>query len=112
MPVQSTKRKEKNMATKNYSETQVQAIVDAAPLDFEKAQALAIQLDKSHRSVISKAKSLGVEYVGKTAAKKRGIGKPDLVLAIAKSMNVDSDHLEGLERATARSLERLLEHMA
>ena len=111
MLVQSKKRKEKTM-TKNYSETQVQAIIDAAPLDFEKAQALAIQLDKSHRSVISKAKSLGVEYIGKTAAKKRGIGKPDLVLAIAKSMNLEANELEGLERATARSLERLLEHMA
>jgi len=100
------------MATKNYSEAQVQAIVDAAPLDFEKAQALAIQLEKSHRSVISKAKSLGVEYVGKTAAKKRGISKPDLVLAIAKSMSIDVDSIAGLERATAQSLERLLEHMA
>ena len=100
------------MATKNYSDSQVQAIIDAQPLDFDKAQALAAELDKSHRSIISKAKSLGLVYIGKTAAKKRGAGKPELVGAIASAMNLDASDLEGLERATARSLERLLEHMA
>ena len=96
----------------NYTETEAQAIIDAAPLDFNSAQALAKKIGKPYRSVISKAKSLGVDYVSKTATKKRGPNKDLLVDAIAKAMHIDSAHLEGLERATAKSLDRLLEHLA
>lgn len=96
----------------NYTETEAQAIIDAAPLDFNSAQLLAKKIGKPYRSVISKAKSLGVDYVSKTATKKRGPNKDLLVDAIAKAMHIDSAHLEGLERATAKSLDRLLEHLA
>jgi len=73
---------------------------------------MAKKIGKPYRSVISKAKSLGVDYVSKTATKKRGPNKDLLVDAIAKAMHIDSAHLEGLERATAKSLDRLLEHLA
>ena len=48
----------------NYTKAMEQRIRDAAPLNLAKAKALAEEFASvSHRSVISKAQSLGVEYV-------------------------------------------------
>ena len=112
LPMQSSITLKETKTMSNYTETEAQAIIDAAPLDFNSAQMLAKKIGKPYRSVISKAKSLGVDYVSKTATKKRGPNKDLLVDAIAKAMHIDSAHLEGLERATAKSLDRLLEHLA
>ena len=112
LPMQSSITLKEIETMSNYTETEAQAIIDSAPLDFNSAQALAKKIGKPYRSVISKAKSLGVDYVSKTATKKRGPNKDLLVDAIAKALNIESALIEGLERATAKSLDRLLEHLA
>ena len=49
----------------SYSAAEAAAVLAAAPLTYEGAIALGEKLGKSHRSVIAKAKSLGVEYTPK-----------------------------------------------
>ena len=47
----------------NYTEKMVATLRDSQPLNLAKAKDLAADFGLSHRSVISKAKSLGLEYV-------------------------------------------------
>ena len=72
----------------NYTETMIAAMRKAAPLNLEIAKDLAADFGISHRSVISKAKSLGLEYV-KASPKARaakGITKAELADAIRKAV--------------------------
>lgn len=74
-----------------YTDSMVAAIRDAAPLNLAKAQALAEQWPEvGYRSVIAKAKSLGVEYVkAAPAARKARSDEPtkaDLLGAIRKGL--------------------------
>ena len=96
----------------NYTPEMVAKIEAAAPLNLSVARDLAADFGLSHRSVISKAKSLGVEYVKAAPAAKRPTGpsKADLVAAIQKATNADD--LDGLEKATARALSNLLASLA
>ena len=60
-----------------YSEKMVATLRAAAPLDLAKAQALGAEFGVSYRSVISKAKQLGVEYIKQApAAKKAKVDGP------------------------------------
>jgi hypothetical protein len=95
----------------NYTPAMEAKIVAAAPLNLEKSKALAAEIGKSYRSVIAKAKSLGVDYEGKPKAAKRVAGqtKPQIVAAIAARVNLPADKLEGLEKAPALVLGSLLE---
>ena len=66
----------------------VAALEAAAPLNLEIAKDLAADFGISHRSVISKAKSLGLEYV-KASPKARaakGITKAELTDAIRQAV--------------------------
>jgi len=75
----------------NYTDSMVAAIRSAAPLNLAKAKALAEQFGSvSHRSVISKAQSLGVEYVkaAPAARQPRGITKAEYLAAIRKGLNL------------------------
>ena len=49
------------MTTPNYTPEMVDTLRASAPLDFDKAQALAKTLDRNVRSVIAKAKREGIE---------------------------------------------------
>ena len=72
----------------NYTKAMEQRIREAAPLNLAKAKALAEEFASvSHRSVISKAQSLGVEYV-KAAPKAKAVGitKAELTDAIRKAI--------------------------
>jgi hypothetical protein len=72
----------------NYTPKMVAALEAAAPLNLEIAKDLAADFGISHRSVISKAKSLGLEYV-KASPKARGakgITKAELADAIRKAV--------------------------
>ena len=75
----------------NYTPAMEQRIRDAAPLNLAKAKALAEEFGTvSHRSVISKAQSLGVEYV-KAAPAARSTGpkaptKAEYLFAIRKGL--------------------------
>ena len=73
----------------NYTDNMVAAIRSAAPLTLAKAKALASDFGTvSHRSVISKAKSLGVEYVkaAPAARKERGPTKADYLREIRTAL--------------------------
>jgi Zn-dependent peptidase ImmA (M78 family) len=72
----------------NYIPKMVAALEAAAPLNLEIAKDLAADFGVSHRSVISKAKSLGLEYV-KASPKARaakGITKAELTDAIRQAV--------------------------
>ena len=105
-----TTKDDKTMS--NYTPEMVAKIEAAAPLNLSVAKDLAADFGLSHRSVISKAKSLGVEYVKAAPAAKRptGASKADLVAAIQKATTADD--LDGLEKATARALSNLLASLA
>ena len=75
----------------NYTKAMEQRIREAAPLNLAKAKALAEEFASvSHRSVISKAQSLGVEYVkASPAARSTGPKAPtkaEYLTAIRKGL--------------------------
>lgn len=75
----------------NYTPEMVARIRDAAPLNLAKAKELAADFGNvTHRSVISKAQSLGVEYVKvspvKRAAKADTPTKAEYLAAIRKGL--------------------------
>ena len=74
----------------NYTPAMVAAIEAAAPLNLAKAKALATDFGLSHRSVISKAKSLDVEYIAqvRTAAKRDSVTKNDILRGIRKALSL------------------------
>ena len=104
-----TNQKEDTMS--NYTETMIAKISAAQPLDLEKAKALASDFGLSHRSVISKAKSLGFEYISqpkRVASKRTGPTKADLLCEIRRSLALperDGD-------LTKAELSNVLEHIA
>ena len=60
----------------SYTPEMVAAIQTASPLTFEKAQEIAsldafVRAGKGHRSVIAKAKSLGIDYIAKPKAARK-----------------------------------------
>ena len=72
----------------NYTPKMVAALEAAAPLNLEIAKDLAADFGISHRSVISKAKSLGLEYVkaSPNARAAKGINKAELTDAIRQAV--------------------------
>ena len=72
-----------------YTKTEVATIVAATPLTFEMAQKIALEIGKSHRSVIAKAKSLGVDYIPKSKPIAKASNEPTkaaVLLAIRTSL--------------------------
>lgn len=74
----------------NYTPKMVAALEAAAPLNLEIAKDLAADFGVSHRSVISKAKSLGLEYVKASPKAKvaKGITKAELTDAIRQAVGL------------------------
>ena len=69
----------------------IEQIKAAAPLNIEKARELAAEFGLSHRSVISKAKHLDVEYtpaVRKAASKPAGPTKAQTLAAIRANLSL------------------------
>ena len=75
----------------DYTSEMVAAIQTASPLTFEKAQEIAstdafVRAGKGHRSVIAKAKSLGIDYIPKAkpvkASRDMGPTKAETLSAI------------------------------
>ena len=94
----------------NYTAEMVARIKTAAPMNLDKAKALASDFGLSHRSVISKAKSLGVEYIAqpkRVASKRVGPTKADTLQAIRKGLAL-ADREGDLTKA---ELETVLEHI-
>jgi|TARA_B110000967_G_C18670905_1_gene452977 hypothetical protein len=97
-------------STVNYTPEMIAIMSAQAPLDYIKAQALAITLERNVRSVIAKAKREGIEYISKPApAKKKAAPvKADIVAAIASALDAEIGSLAGLEKATGQGLSNLL----
>ena len=100
---------------------EMEATIRAAstPLTFAKAQEIAntdafVAANKSHRSVIAKAKSMGLDYEPKPAVAKRpkGITKATLVQTIADQTGLNTDTLTGLDKANMGALTALVEATA
>lgn len=74
----------------NYTSEMVARIRAEAPLNLAKAKALGAEFDRPFRSVISKAQSLGVEYVKlapvKRAPKAETPTKAEYLAAIRKAL--------------------------
>ena len=72
----------------NYTPSMIAALEAAAPLTLEIAKDLAADFGVSHRSVISKAKHLGLEYVKASPKAKvaKGITKAELTDAIRQAV--------------------------
>lgn len=97
----------------NYTPAMIAKLQAAAPLNLAVAKDLAADFGLSHRSVISKAKHLGLDYVAAPKAAKRiRSSKADTVDAIAKAINVDADALDGLALAKASALNNLLMNLS
>jgi hypothetical protein len=96
------------MTKPNYTPEMVQMLRDAQPIDFDKAQALAKELNRNVRSIIAKVKREGLDYISKPAPakKKAAPTKGDLVAAICRALDIDS--CDGLEKATGIALAKLL----
>ena len=94
----------------NYTPAMIAKLQAASPLDLAKAKALASDFGNvSHRSVISKAKHLGLDYVVTAkAAKKIRSSKADTVAAIANGLDMPVDDLDGLALAKGSALNNLL----
>ena len=90
----------------NYTPAMIAKLQAAAPLNLAKAKDLAADFGLSHRSVISKAKHLGLDYV--VAPKSIKISRSDLVEAIAKGLDMPIDDLDGLANAKTSALNNLL----
>ena len=94
----------------NYTPSMIAALEAAAPLTLEIAKDLAADFGVSHRSVISKAKHLGLEYVKASPKAKvaKGITKAELTDAIRRAVALP-DREGDLTKA---ELSAVLEHLA
>ena len=92
-----------------YNDTMIATMKKVAPLNLDKAKDLASAFGVSHRSVISKAISLGIAY-DKAPASPRKVraAKMDTVKAIAKAVDMPGADLDGLQNAKASALNNLL----
>lgn len=95
----------------NYTDEMVETLKASAPLNLEKAKALEETLGRSWRSIVAKAKSLGLEYVAaeKPTKKETKETKAEIVAEIETACGIDSGFFSGLEKATTRALMRLRE---
>ena len=94
------------MTTPNYTEAQVKALKQGVTLAT--AKKFATDWNKSTKSVIAKAVSMGVYTAQARPVTSRVLHprKADIVAAIAKATQADS--LDGLEKAPAVALSNLL----
>ena len=95
----------------NYTADMIAVINGYDSYDADVAQDIADQIGKSRRSVIAKIKSMGLSYAVKKRVAKDGSAitlKTDLVLAIAKGLDMDALDLDGLTKAPKSALSNLL----
>lgn len=115
LPMQSsiTLKERKNMS--NYTPVILAEMQSQDSFDYDSASAFASAHGLSVRSVISKVKHLGISYTPKAKVVSTAgprITKADLVDAIARAMALDVESIRGLDKADAKALRTLLEHIA
>jgi len=94
--------------TANYSEAQEQMIRDAAPLNMEKAAALAVTMGKKPRSIIAKAVRMEIPYEKKGPVTKTGEAVVRKETLVEKIKAFTGGSLEGLEKASKPALVSIL----
>ena len=104
------------MSKSVYTDQMVDLMRSRAPLNADLCRELAFEFGNgiTSRSVIAKAKSLGLDYIvkAKPARKKATATKMDLVNAIAKAVDADAGSLDGLVKAPASALSALLSNLS
>lgn len=96
--------------TKEQEAVLVKTVEENGKITYEDAVRIGAEIGKSHKSVISKVKSMDLPYECKPTEPKRpkGLTKKDLVASIQARIGKDVD-LNGLEKATSQALGHLLE---
>lgn len=109
-----TKTKQEIKIMSNYSENMVAEMEKIGSFNYDSAEAFAEKHNLSTRSVISKAKSLGLDYTPRVVAKASTprVRKSDVVAQIAEQLGADADSLSGLAKADMRSLNELVSHIS
>lgn len=89
-----------------YTKEMEQVVREAAPFDFAGASVVGAEIGKSARSVIAKAKSLGLEYIAKEkpAPKAKEPTKAELADGIRARSGLA---LVGLEKASLSAIKEL-----
>lgn len=90
--------------TPNYSDAQVARLFAEAPLNKDKAAALAEEFGKTARSIIAKAKREGIEYVNAEPAKKRPAGATKAVIVADIAALLKVEEIAGLTKAPMDAL--------
>lgn len=88
----------------------LEAMRAAAPLNFASATEIADRFGLKARSVVASAIRNGIPYNKMAKVNKAGlpvVAKDDLVSAIAESLTISVEALEGLDKASKSSLEAL-----
>ena len=99
------------MTKLNYTPEMLAVIKGYDAYDKATATEIAAKIGKSPRSVIAKIKSMGLPYTVKKPTRKDGSAvalKVDMVLAIAKALDMDALDLDGLTKAPRSALSALL----
>lgn len=98
----------------NYTDNMVAEMEKIGSFNYDSAAAFAEKHGLSTRSVISKAKSLGLEYAPRVVAKSSTprVRKSEVVAQIAEQLGADADALSGLAKADMRSLNELVSHIS
>ena len=99
----------KNEKDVNYTPEMEKVLIDAAnvaPIDYDRAKELGIELKRNPRSVIAKVKRMKLDYKAKDKpeAKRKGPTKADIVKIIEAGMD---SNLEGLEKAPVPVLQTI-----
>ena len=96
----------------NYTDEMVAKLHAAAPIDYAKAQALALEMGKGVRSIIAKVKREEIEYISKPAPAKsagpKGATKTQMVAAVEAAVGGEEGDLVGLEKSTGNALKKLI----
>ncbi len=103
------------MSKSVYTTAFVEVMKNRQPLNADICQQLAVEFGNgiTTRSVIAKAKSLGLDYNNKAkpTRKKAQATKMDIVRAIEKGLDADQGELDGLVKAPAIALNNLLRNI-
>lgn len=94
----------------NYTPQMVADLVAAQAFTYQDAQTFASQHNLSVRSVISKVKSLSLDYTPKPTAPAgpRQASKADVVRQLEGVLSIDLEGLEGASRKSLIALSKLL----
>ena len=98
----------------NYTEKMVAQMEKIGSFDYASAEEFASKNGLTTRSVISKAKSLGLDYTPRVVAKAATprVRKSDIVAQLAEQLGADADALAGLAKADMRSLNELVSRLS